>query len=117
MTQTRRNNVEYHQGRDARLAGASAEANPYSGNDPDGRRARWALGHAEAAPAAEEIETIPATIATGELAELLIATIAARFPTVAIRRSRQDAIAIEDEAGHDWELQITKTRAPAPSAA
>lgn len=51
MTKTdpRRDNVEYHQGRDARRAGLKADANPYSPTtaDPDSRRARWALGHAE----------------------------------------------------------------------
>lgn len=57
-------------------------------------------------------ETIPAGIAVGEFAELIIAALQAQFPTVAIRRFTQDGIAIEDEAGNDWELQIRKPEQP-----
>jgi hypothetical protein len=52
------------------------------------------------------LEIIPADIATGELAELLIAALQERFPTVAIRRSSQDTIALEDDAGRDWLLRL-----------
>lgn len=57
-------------------------------------------------------DTIPAGLAVGEFAELLITALQAQFPTVAIRRCTQDGIAIEDEAGHDWELQIHKPERP-----
>jgi hypothetical protein len=47
--QARRDNVEWHAGRDARLAGLPVDANPFMiSADPDSRRARWALGWAEA---------------------------------------------------------------------
>lgn len=54
-------------------------------------------------------ETIPANSDAWDVLNIIRDALAAQFPTVAIRISSDDAIAIEDESGDDWELQL---RAP-----
>lgn len=45
---THRDNVEWHNGRNAKLAGELPSANPYPlSADPDSRHMRWALGYDE----------------------------------------------------------------------
>jgi hypothetical protein len=63
----RRDNVEYHQGGNARRDGEPESANPFTASsDPDSRHARWALGWKEAAPAAElELTVAPQPVPIG----------------------------------------------------
>jgi hypothetical protein len=52
------------------------------------------------------VETIPANSDTWDVVNIIRDALAAQFPTVAIRIASDDALAIEDERGDDWELII-----------
>lgn len=69
----RRDNVEYHAGRDARAANATKDSNPYPA---DGERAaRWNLGWQEACDSAAPVQTIDMTPTWAAILPALLAAL------------------------------------------